>query len=248
MDIARWFLGETTLAPQTFSLGGRLGYDDAGNTPNTQVIYHAYEKAPLVFEVRGLPRAKQFQEHGWEDKMDNYRGSRIGVVVQCENGYVLIPDYTSATAFDNEGRQVKTWSVEGNSHHDNWLAAIAAGDRKLLNADIQEGHVSSALCHAGNVSYRVGERKMPDEIRDRIAANELLANSVDRMLGHLRANGVDVDRDDALTVGQWLTLDPVTETFVGNDAANELRTRKYREPFAVPDTEHALATQAAAAG
>src|SRR4051812_31305569 len=35
MDIARWMLGESTLAPRVFSLGGRVGYEDAGNTPNT---------------------------------------------------------------------------------------------------------------------------------------------------------------------------------------------------------------------
>ena len=56
MDIARWMLGESMLPPRVFSLGGRVGYEDAGNTPNTQIIYHAYAKAPLIFEVRGLPR------------------------------------------------------------------------------------------------------------------------------------------------------------------------------------------------
>ncbi|MCA9032365.1 MAG: Gfo/Idh/MocA family oxidoreductase, partial [Planctomycetaceae bacterium] len=35
MDIARWFLGEQELSPRVMSIGGRLGYDDAGNTPNT---------------------------------------------------------------------------------------------------------------------------------------------------------------------------------------------------------------------
>jgi predicted dehydrogenase len=58
MDIARWFLGEPKLAPKAFSAGGRLGYEDAGNTPNTQIILLDYEKAPLVFEVRGLPNAE----------------------------------------------------------------------------------------------------------------------------------------------------------------------------------------------
>jgi len=237
MDIARWFLGETTLAPVTFSIGGRLGYDDAGNTPNTQVIYHGYEKAPLIFEVRGLPRSKQFHQQGWEANMDNYRGARVGVLIQCERGHVVIPSYVDATAYDDQGRKLQEWHIDGNSHHANWLEAIAAGDRRRLNADIQEGHLSSALCHAGNVSYRLGQRKLSSDNRDRIRANDVLADSVERMLGHLRANGVDADADDALTVGEWLTIDPATETFVGNDAANELRTRKYRAPFVVPDLE-----------
>jgi predicted dehydrogenase len=55
MDIARWFLGEMALAPVVWSIGGRLGYEDDGQTANTQIIYQGYEKAPLIFEVRGLP-------------------------------------------------------------------------------------------------------------------------------------------------------------------------------------------------
>jgi hypothetical protein len=113
---------------------------------------------------------------------------------------------------------------------------------------VQEGHLSSALCHTGNVSYRLGEKTPTREIAERIAGNELLSNSFDRMLGHLRANGVDVDGDAVLTMGEWLTLDPVTEKFVDNDKANELRTRVYRKPFVVPNVESELATQSAAAG
>ncbi len=55
MDIARRFLGEDALSPKVFSVGGRLGYVDDGETPNSMFIFHDYEKAPLIFEVRGLP-------------------------------------------------------------------------------------------------------------------------------------------------------------------------------------------------
>src|SRR5438876_9852138 len=40
MDIARWFLSEPELSPRVFSIGGRLGYVDDGQTPNTQIIVH----------------------------------------------------------------------------------------------------------------------------------------------------------------------------------------------------------------
>ena len=61
MDIARWFLGEPELSPRVWGIGGRLGYEDDGETPNTLIAYHDYEKAPLIFEVRGLPRDKSHQ-------------------------------------------------------------------------------------------------------------------------------------------------------------------------------------------
>jgi predicted dehydrogenase len=61
MDLCRWFLNEDKLPLRVMSIGGRVGYDDAGNTPNTQIVYYGYEKAPLVFEVRGLPKSKAAQ-------------------------------------------------------------------------------------------------------------------------------------------------------------------------------------------
>jgi hypothetical protein len=65
------------------------------------------------------------------------------------------------------------------------------------------------------------------------------------MASHLRANGVEIDgRQGALTLGAWLTLDPPTELFVGNDAANGLRARKQRAGFEVPDMERELVTAA----
>jgi hypothetical protein len=49
-------------------------------------------------------------------------------------------------------------------------------------------------------------------------------------------------------MGEWLEVNPETEQFVGNSAAAELWTRKYREPFVIPDVEREAGVQAAAAG
>jgi len=250
MDIARWFLGEPALAPRVLSVGGRLGYEDAGTTPNTQVVYLDYEKAPLIFETRGLPRSKSAQAR-WGESMDRYRGSGVGVVVQCEYGHVLVPNYTSVEAFDRQGKSVKRWETHHDAlktHHDNWLAAVAARDSSRLFAEIREGHLSSSLCHMGGISHQLGKPAPMGEIMERISASDLLANSVDRMAGHLRANGVDVDGGDGVvTLGPWLELDPKTERFTNSDAANELRARSHqRNGYAVPDLERSAPKTAAA--
>ena len=54
MDLCRWGLGVDKLSNSVFSYGGRLGYEDAGDTANTQMIIHDYGDQALVFEVRGL--------------------------------------------------------------------------------------------------------------------------------------------------------------------------------------------------
>jgi predicted dehydrogenase len=255
VDIARWFLGEAGPPPQTISIGGRLGYEDAGNTPNTQVVYYGYEKAPLIFEVRGLPRdAAAREEPGdWFHRMDKYRGSQIGVIVQCEKGHVYVPTYVSAEAYDLDGKLVKQWSHGDNPvelHYHNWLRAVAAGDPSQLNADIDVTHVSSTLCNTAGISHRLGKPTPAQEIMEQVKSNDLLSNAFDRMASHLRANGVDVDSaPGALTLGPSLEMTPDTQMFVNNDAANELRARHpQRAPFAVPDLERGKTSKTAATG
>lgn len=237
MDISRWFLGEQKLAPRVISIGGRLGYDDSGNTPNTQVVYHDYEAAPLIFETRGLPHSKAGQKD-WGKSMDRYRGSSVGVIVQCEGGHVHVPSYRDAIVYDRSGKVVQEWRGGGNPHHENWLEAVEAQDASLLTGDILEGHLSSALCHTGGISHLLGEKQPSYEIAKAIVSNERLSSSFDRMASHLRANDVDIDSDDeSLTLGPWLELDQESEVFASDDA-NKLRAREsQRTPHAVPDVE-----------
>jgi predicted dehydrogenase len=237
MDVARWLLGVDKLAPRVLSIGGRLGYEDAGNTPNSQITYFDYPDAPLIFETRGLPRSQQGQQR-WEASMDKYRGMQIGSMLQCEKGYVVVGnDYMEARAYDNQGNLIKGWKNRDLPHFTNWLSAVAARNPSQLNAEIHEGHLSSSLCFMGSISHRLGEQKRAGEIAEVVAGRELLANSFDRLASHLRANDVDIDGEEMLTLGASLELDPATEMFVGNDKANELRTRKQRAPFVIPDLE-----------
>lgn len=236
MDIARWFLGEDELSPRILSIGGRLGYEDAGNTPNTQVVIHEYAAAPLIFETRGLPKDKASQGDGlWGKSMDNYRGSQIGVIVQCEQGYVVIPSYSGCAAFDNDGHEVKSWSGGGN-HYANFVSAVRSRKHEDLNADILDGHLSSALCHTGGVSHVLGKKATCKEIEEALGPSQpQLADSFARMAAHLRANEVDIDNTAAISLGPWLEMDPATETFKDNPEASARLTRDYRAGYVVPE-------------
>jgi predicted dehydrogenase len=238
MDIARWFLGVSELSPRVISAGGRLGYDDDGETANTQVIYHDYAKAPLIFEVRGLPRSKDLIKNGgWGggdmDKFPADKGGSVAVIIHCEGGLVVVPNYSSATAYDKEGNKVKDWKG-AEDHYANFIKAVRSRKHTDLNADILEGHLSSALCHTGNVSYRLGKKQKQGAIREAIKANAQLTESTERMFEHLAANGVDVDATP-VQLGVALTMDPKNERFLGHDAANEMLTRPYRKPYVVPE-------------
>jgi predicted dehydrogenase len=231
MDIARWFLDEDTLSPSIFSVGGRLGYIDDGETPNTMFTVHGYAKAPLIFEVRGLPSKTDSKE------MDKFRGSVIGVLAQYEGGHLHIPSsYNNVEAFDKSGQKIKDWKNKGgtDSHYANFIKAVQSRKYTDLNADIEQGHLSSALCHTGNISYRLGKKAEQGVIREKFKADKEATDSLDRMIEHLAVNGVDVAKDQ-LSLGEYLKMDPKKETFTGNAEASKLLTREYRAPFVVPE-------------
>jgi len=233
VDIARWVLGEKTIAPVAFSIGGRLGYEDDGTTPNTQIIYQGYARAPLLFEVRGLP------EKEGSSRMDDYRGARrngnncIGVVVDCEGGYLVIPSYSEAIAHDKGGKVIKEFKGGGN-HFENFITAVRSRSHTDLTADAEDGHLSAALCHTANVSYRLGKKMSPDEIRDTIKNNSDMAEAFGRMEQHLAANSVDLNKTPA-TLGEMLKFDVKAERCTSNANVNEWLTRNYRKPFVVPE-------------
>ena len=233
MDIARWFLGEAKLSPRVLSIGARVGYEDAGNTPNTQIAFHDYPKAPLIFDVRGLPKDKENQDQRWARAMDNIRGASVGVIVQCEGGHVLVPNYSNATAFDASGKKVHETKGDVNHFH-NFFDACRSRKVADLHADIEEGHISSALCHTANISYLTGRTAPVGEVRERLKSNKLFTEAFGRVAEHLGKNGIDIE-GKTLTLGEPLEMDVNTERFTNSDRANALLTRNYRAPYIVPD-------------
>ena len=227
MDMARWVLGETALSPRVLSVGGRLGYVDDGTTPNTLIVFHDYPTAPLIFEVRGLPSSVEAKS------MDKYRGVEVGLVVDCEGGSMLISNYNGAKIVDRKGTEIRSFSGS-SSHFANFIDAVRSRRVGDLNADILEGHLSSALCHTGNISYRLGKVRTPAAVREQVAHDQDLAEALGRMEEHLAANQVDLKKTPA-TLGAVLKMNPKTERFIGNRKANQLLTRNYRAPFVVPD-------------
>ena len=227
MDLARWALDKHQLSPRVFSFGGRFGYEDDGETPNTQIVYHDYGDAQLIFEVRGLPASTT------QKNMDSYRGAGVGVVVDCANGYLVIPDYSSATVYDPAGKVLRTFKGGGN-HHGNFLQAVRSRKFSDLNADILEGHLSSALCHTGNISYRLGQLAAPGAIEEALKADPEALECCQRVWEHLKANQVDLQKTPA-TFGAFLKMNPATERFTNHDPANAMLTRAYRQPFVVPE-------------
>jgi predicted dehydrogenase len=219
MDKARWALNKNELPKAVVSVGGRFGYVDDGETANTQICVYTYDDCELIFEVRGLPTK-------------DLKGARVGNLMYGTEGYMVCPSYSSATAFDLDGKVIKEFKG-GESHYANFIKAVRSRKVEDQNADILEGHLSSALCHLGNISYRLGTEQAFNKAGKAFGDDKEAAETLLRMEDHLKENKVPLD-DTKCRIGKSLKIDAKKEAFVDDKDANAMMTREYRKGFEVP--------------
>ena len=219
LDAARLRLGQNVLPKRVMSLGGRFLFDDDGQTPNSQIALFQFDPGPLlIFELRNLPSEE---------------GPRtISSRVRYEEGDAGLPAPT-----EPEGDPGGFPSHKG--HLFNFISAVRSRRASDLRAPLIEGHLSSAMVHMANISYRLGKPGNVDAAREAIQDQGSEAMEVfEGFREHLAVNGVDFAKSE-IVVGPWLEMDPQTEQFVGGSplvaSANELARGHYREPFVVPE-------------
>jgi len=219
LDACRLSLGQKALPRRVLSFGGRFLFNDDGTTPNTQVALFEYDPGPLViFEVRNLPKKDG----------PGLAGSRI----KCERGSSGPPGLT--------GKNGDTGGYSAHKGHlFNFLSAVRSRKASDLRADVLEGHLSTALVHMANISYRLGAPASVEEIQEAMKHQDGEAmETFQRFRAHLSANGVDLAKTPAV-LGPWLEMDREKEEFTGNSPltsrANQLVRGHSRKPFVIPD-------------
>ncbi len=219
VDICRWLVGLEGLGDSVLSFGGRLGYQDAGETPNTQVVVHTFGKKTIVQEVRGL-------------KTDPFSSKfKAGYVVHGTEGFIA-----EETLFDPDGKVVQKFDGPNVNHFANFMDCVRSRKREDQKAEILEGHQSTGLCHVGNISYRLGKPTTVADLEKQIGAANLhedVAKTLHRMTAHLDAHKIDFAKSP-LIAGPLLRIDPSAESFVNNASASALLGREYRKPFVLP--------------
>ena len=146
VDIARWGLDKHEFPKAVTATGGRYGYKDDGETPNTLSVAYEFDDCMLEFEVRGLPTNEEL-------------GVKVGDIFYGTEGVVAISSYTNWQAYMGPKLEKGPGGKGEGDHFANFLQAVHARDPKILRADIEEGHLSSAYCHLGNIAYKL-DRKL----------------------------------------------------------------------------------------
>ena len=209
--------------------GGRIVWNDAGESPNVHAIAMDTGSIPLVMGLSNLPNAPDGK------KSPDIPGPSSGYVVYGEGGR-LEGQRGRAMAFDPSGKLIKEFKGNsGSGHQANFIEGVRTRRPELLNAEVQVGHDSTGWCNLANICYLAGNH---DDLRSKAEAGiqvpgweELMRE----MQEHLRAHGVEPD-DSAIRLSHWLELDPQSSRFVGEHAVagNAWIKRQYREPYSVP--------------
>ena len=170
-DLCMWGL-DVGLPERITSMGGKFLWDDCKEVPELQAsIYHyPREKKIIQFEVRH-----------WCTNLED--GVGIGNIFYGDKGYMVIHNngnyqiYLGDKREKGLGREKKGNEVD---HFKNWIDAIKARDISMQNGPVETAHLSSALAHLGNISYRLGRQLDFDPVAERFIGNEDANNMLSR--------------------------------------------------------------------
>ena len=228
LDVCRWALGDPgMLPPEVISCGGRYAHDDDGEWANTQLVLLKYDPAPILFEVRGLPK----KDVDYKSGMDSFKGQQVGNVIEYEGGWLSGDHAGNCAIFDKDGKELKRFKG-GKSHFQTWIDSVHSKKQERMYS-AENGHISSALAHVGNISWQLGETRPVDAVKSAFD-HPAAVDAVERMEVHLAANGVDVAKQ-GIRLGPVLERAEKGEQFTGPNAekANAMLKGSYRKGFEI---------------
>ncbi len=165
-DIGRWVLNKLTHPVRIQGFSNFFVWDSDQETPNIQHLEFEYEDGRILqFEVRGLGTNAEgdirignliFGSKGWM----NMASEDVGKCQTYLSDIKLMPSgYSSykeekGPEFINDDPATSDAVV---NHFTNFIDCVRSGKWQDLNADILEGHLSTSLCHLGNIACRINK-------------------------------------------------------------------------------------------
>jgi predicted dehydrogenase len=148
MDMARWGLG-VGLPSKVHAGGGHFMFDDDQETPNTLVCIYQYpdENKMLVFETRH-----------WITNHEGYGSgaqNAVGATFYGSEGYMQVY-YFGYKTFLGKNREPGPSATAPSNEYERFIAGVRSRNPDNLGVDIEDGHLSSGLCHLGNIAHRLG--------------------------------------------------------------------------------------------
>lgn len=151
MDKARWGLG-VKFPVKASAIGGHFMFDDDQETPNTL-------NAAFEFNENGKTKMLEFEVRHWltnREYGNPQPGGTIGNLFYGSNGYLVIDNYNKYFSYIGREGTPGPSATKSDTHFKNFIDAVRAHKREMLNCEIEEGAASTVLVHLANISYRLG--------------------------------------------------------------------------------------------
>jgi len=158
MDYCRAVMGLTDMPTRIVATGGKMFFDDAQDWPDTQLISYEFGGAPTA-SADGRGHAPKFVIN-YEMRLwtrPPLHGHTEAGAVYGENGSIIVST-GAARVYDAKDQMIKEFGGGDatDQHVRNFLDCCRSRKWEDLNQDIYSGHVSSVMCHAGNLAWRTG--------------------------------------------------------------------------------------------
>ena len=179
LDYGRWGLGVETHPTKVSAAGGKYFFDDDQEFPDTQQVCFEYpgdgkpgNQRMLIYEQRlwstNYPSVYNVDSgvefYGTDGRMFLSRRGKIQVL-EPGNKHTAVP--------------VKPVAQDGDAHVADFIESIR--NERRPNADIEIGHLTSSLCHLGNLATLLGRGLQFDPATEQILndpeANELVSRT-----------------------------------------------------------------------
>ncbi|MCL4853084.1 MAG: Gfo/Idh/MocA family oxidoreductase [Bryobacteraceae bacterium] len=146
-DMCMWGL-DVGLPKRITAMGGKFLFDDDKETPEilSSVYHYPEEKKIIQFEVRHWCTN---EEHG----------VGVGNIFYGSEGYMLIRGYNTYEVYLGQKREKGPSGKSGGDHYANFIKAVRSRKTSDQNGPVETAHLSSALAHLGNISFRL-ERQL----------------------------------------------------------------------------------------
>jgi predicted dehydrogenase len=174
IDYTRWGLGVDTHPSYIVASGGKFFLDDDSEFPDTQQVTFEYPGD-------GKPGGRRlliYEQRLWSSNYPHNCDS--GAEFYGTKGQMFLSRRGKLQVLGEDNKPIEL-SVELNAQDDaahvrNFCDAIRTGAK--LNADALAGHLSTSLCHLGNIATRLGRSLRFDPEKEQItgdsAANALV--------------------------------------------------------------------------
>ena len=177
IDYARWGLGVETHPNRVVALGGKYFFDDDQQFPDTQQVTFEYDGDGSHGSQKMFIYEQRLWSTNYPHNVDSgveYYGTKGQLFLSRRGKAQWLADRNQRKELD-----IQLQPQDDKSHVINFIEAVR-GQAKL-NAEIEVGHLTTSLCHLGNIAIRLGRPLQFDPVKEQFigddTANRLVGRS-----------------------------------------------------------------------